>query len=229
VAGVQQYIPVVGEPIAFGIGFLVLVLVAFTGALADSLVTVAHEGGHMLTLLLTGRGVEKFELEEKKDRVNGGTDPVEKDGWVSNVIAGFSGYPAPSLAGLGGAYVIADGNSWGILWIGIVLLAAALLVAEGTTALVVTGAALAGIIWAAVAGSPYIQAAVAVGLVWLLLIGGLQQIIADGPGAGDAIKMSGWTWIPPVVWYAIWLAIAVVSLWVGGRVLLGYFVPGAVG
>ena len=39
---------------------------------------------------------------------------------------------------------------------------------------------------------------------------------------GDAIKLAKITWIPRFVWFAGWLAIAVVSLWVGGRVLLGY-------
>ena len=211
VLGVQQSIPVVGEPIAYGIGFVVLGLVAFTGTIADSLVTVAHEGGHMLTDLLTGRGVEKFTLEEEEDHVNGATYPVDEGGWLSRVIVCFSGYPTPPLAGLGGAYVIAAGNSWGVLWVGIVLLAAALLVASGTTALVVSVAALVGVIWAAVAGSPFVQAAVAVGLVWLLLIGGLGQIIVDG-GGKDGTKLSGLTWIPRVVWFGIFLVIAVVSL-----------------
>jgi Peptidase M50B-like len=228
VAGVQQYIPVVGEPVAFGIGFVVLVLVAYTGAFADSLVTVTHEGGHMLTLLLTGRGLEKFTLEETSDGMNGETVPAEDGGWLSRVIVFFSGYPAPPLAGLGGAYVIADGNSWGVLWIGIVLLAAALLVAAGTTALVITAAALAGVIWAAVAGSPTVQAAVAVGLVWLLLVGGLRQTIVDGSGT-DGQNLSKLTWVPRPVWFGIFLIIAVVSLWVGGRVLLGYSEPGAAG
>jgi Peptidase M50B-like len=219
VLGIQQSIPVVGEPIAYGIGFVVLGLVAFTGTIADSLVTVAHEGGHMLTLLLTGRGVEKFTLEEEGDQVTGETSPVDEGGWLSQVIVFFSGYPIPPLAGLGGAYVIAAGNSWGVLWVGIVLLAAALLVASGTTALVVSVAALVGVIWAAIAGSPFVQAAVAVGLVWLLLIGGLGQIIVDG-GGKDGTNLSRLTWIPRVVWFGIFLVIAVVSLWVGGRVLL---------
>ena len=226
--GVQQYIPVVGEPVAFGIGFLVLVLVAYTGAFADSLVTVTHEGGHMLTDLLTGRGVEKFTLEETSDRMNGATTAMEVGGWLSRIIVSFSGYPAPSLAGLGGAYVIADGNSWGVLWVGIVLLAAALLVAAGTTALVITGAALAGVIWAAVAGSPTVQAVVAVGLVWLLLVGGLRRTVLDN-GGQDGVDLSKLTWIPPFVWFGLFLTIAVVSLWVGGRVLLGYSEPGAAG
>jgi hypothetical protein len=62
VGGFHQNIPVVGQPVAFGIGFLVLVLVAFSGGVADSLVTAAHEGGHMITSLMTGRGVRRFEL-----------------------------------------------------------------------------------------------------------------------------------------------------------------------
>ncbi len=213
---------------AFGIGLVVLVLVAYTGSLADSLVTVTHEGGHMLTNLLTGRGVERFTLDDMGYRVDGATYSVDPGGWISRVIVVFSGYATPPLAGLAGAYVIADGNSWGVLWIGIVLLAAALLVADGTTALVITGVALAGVIWAAIAGSASVQAAVAVGLVWLLLIGGVQQVVAD-KGGDDGSKISGLTLIPSAVWFGIWLAIAVISLWVGGRVLLGYSESDAVG
>lgn len=215
----QQSIPVVGEPIAYGIGFVVMGLIAFTGTIADSLVTVAHEGGHMLTNLLTGRGVEKFTLKEKEDQVEGLTRAVDEGGWLSQVIVFSSGYPTPPLAGLGGAYVIAAGNSWGVLWVGIVLLVAALLVAAGTTALVVTVAALVGVIWAAVAGSPFVQAAVAVGLVWLLLIGGLGQIVVDA-GGDDGAQLSRLTWIPRVLWFGGFLFIAVISLWIGGRVLL---------
>ena len=68
--GFHQDIPVVGPPVAFGIGFLVLVLVAFSGGVADSPGTEAHEGGHMITSL-TGRGVRRFELTGKDQRVDG--------------------------------------------------------------------------------------------------------------------------------------------------------------
>jgi hypothetical protein len=50
-----------------------------------------------------------------------------------------------------------------------------------------------------------------------------------GSRAADAGLLAGWTWIPRFVWAGIWLVIGVVSLWVGGRVLLGYDGPGAVG
>jgi Peptidase M50B-like len=220
--GVRQDIPVVGEPVAFGIGLVALVLVALTGGLGASLVTVAHEGGHMATALLFGRGVTSFELTDEPGRMEGGTGVTGIRGFgVSDLFIGFAGYAAPPLLGLGGAYVIADGNAWGVLWIGIVLLAAMLLTNANALAAVITGLALAGVFWAAVAGGPAVPAAVAVGLVWLLLIGGLRDTITYGTGASDAAFLADNTGIPRVVWAVLWLALAAVALWVGGRLLLG--------
>jgi len=42
--------PWVGDPLAFGLGAIVLVAYAFAKSWTESLVTVAHEGGHMATL-----------------------------------------------------------------------------------------------------------------------------------------------------------------------------------
>ncbi|HWM60352.1 MAG TPA: M50 family metallopeptidase [Pseudonocardia sp.] len=227
----QEYIPVVGEPVAFAIGFVVLVLVAFTGPYADSIVTVAHEGGHMLALLAAGRPIRSFTLTGRDDRTDGATGFWRLPGgtWVSDISTAFAGYPAPPLLGLGGAYVIADGNAWGVLWIGIVLLLAVLLVESNGLATVITLLILGGVLWATLAGGRTIQAAVAVGLVWLLLIGGLRRILLDGAHASDAHALSDMTWIPRFVWSGIWLVIAAVSLWVGGRLILGYGPSSAVG
>jgi len=223
VEGFHPNIPVVGQPVAFGIGFLVLVFVAFAGGVADGLVTMAHEGGHMITSLMTGRGVRRFELTGKDDRVDGLTGTTTIDGLgASDIIIGFSGYPAPSLAGLGGAYAIARGNAWGVLWVGIVLLLPLLLVRSNDLALALTLIALGGIMWATIAGGRTVQAAVAVGLVWLLLIGGLRRVVLDNVRASDAANLSRWTWIPAPFWFLAWLLIGVISLWVGGGVLLGY-------
>ena len=221
--GFHGYIPVVGRPVAYGIGFLVLVLVAFTGGVADSVVTVAHEGGHMITALMTGRGVVAFELIGKEDRTDGGTrlTPITGVG-ASDIIIRFAGYATPPLAGLVGAYSVAHGNSWGVLWAAIVLLAAVLLVRGNGLARTITGLVAVFILWAAVAGAAALQAAVAVGVVWLLLIGGLGQVLVDNVGASDAYDLSGWTWIPRAFWFAGWLVVAALSLWFGARVMLGY-------
>lgn len=221
--GFHEYIPVVGRPVAYGIGFLVLVLLAFTGGVADAVITVAHEGGHMITALMTGRGVVAFGLIGKEDRTDGGTrlTPIRGTG-ASDIIIGFAGYATPPVAGLVGAYTVAHGNSWGVLWAAIVLLGAVLLVRSNGLARTFTGLMAAFTFWAALAGAAALQAAVAVGVVWLLLIGGLGQVLVDNVHASDAHDLSGWTWIPRAFWFAGWLVIAALSLWFGARVLLGY-------
>ena len=75
-----QPIAVVGEPIAYGIGFTVLVLVAFAGGVVRTIVTVAHEGGHMLAGLLFGRAITSFELTDGDELSGGGgTGLVSRD------------------------------------------------------------------------------------------------------------------------------------------------------
>jgi hypothetical protein len=224
VVGFHEFIPIVGRPIAFGIGFVVLVLLAFGGGVVDAVVTVVHEGGHMITVLMTGRGVTFFELTGHDDRTDGATQFTRIRGGLgaSNIIIGFSGYPAPSLAGLGGAYAIGHGNSWGVLWVSIILLLAVLLVRSNGTARTFTLLLVAGVLWTTVAGSMLLQASVAVGVVWLLLIGGLRQTLVDNVKASDATALSAMTWIPSFFWFGCWLLIDVLSLWFGGRVILGY-------
>jgi len=55
-------VPIVGAPVSYGLGFIMLVLVVLTDSWARSLVTVAHEGGHMLMAIITGRGYSGFRL-----------------------------------------------------------------------------------------------------------------------------------------------------------------------
>ena len=199
-AGDWQNIAVVGQPVAYGIAFLVLGLVAFVGDVAASIVRVSHEGGHMLAALITGHRVTRFELEEGDAETGSGVTyyndgPV---GWLSEIFNKFAGYATPPLAGLGGAYIIAGGNSWGVLVVGVVLLLAVLLIPKiNPFALAVTGLLLAGILWALIAGVPGVQAALAVGLVWLMLIGGLVlqghilRLVTVGDWAADERCRSG--------------------------------------
>ena len=54
----------------------------FAKSWTESLVTVAHEGGHMATPALTGRGHRGFTLEEGKDyegnaATDGATRPID--------------------------------------------------------------------------------------------------------------------------------------------------------
>jgi Peptidase M50B-like len=222
--GQWQYIPVVGQPVASAMALIALVLIAFATEVAAQIVRVAHEGGHMLAGLLFGRRITRFDLQEARgaDPLGSGATHTDPQTGFGDVFIRFAGYATPPLVGLIGAHVIANGNSWGVLVAGVVLLLAVLVIPEiNPLALAFTVLLLGGILWALVAGGPGVQAALAAGLVWLMLIGGLWMVLKRNINNMDAVKLTQATWIPRFVWFAGWLTIAMVSLWVGGRLLLG--------
>lgn len=80
-----------------------------------------------------------------------------------------------------------------------------------------------GIGWAAVEGSPPVQGFVAVVLAWWMLFGGVRQLQGMGLGVSgsDAANLSRFTWIPAILWVALFWFVALLCLLVGGRRLLG--------
>jgi hypothetical protein len=212
-------VPVVGQPLAYGIGFGVLLLVVFTGSWARSLVTVAHEGGHIVVGTLTLQRPIGFTLADG----GGGATSFPKGGWsVGDILTTFAGYSLPPLAGLGGAYLVRAGNTGGVLWIALVLLLAAFFQADNALATLVTLIAFLATGWAVYNGGAELKAAVAVGLVWWMLIGGAHSAsvgLSRGEGS-DAHVLASSTLVPRIVWHAIWAVIGVVCLWKGGRALL---------
>lgn len=212
-------VPVVGTPLAYGIGFLVLLLVVFAGPWGASLVTVAHEGGHAVVGVLTFRGLKGFNLYED----GGGDTDFDRLYWsVSDLFMRFAGYPMPSLLGWGGADLTRRGHLETVLWLGLLLLLASFFIAANQLAIAITLIATLLVGWIALAGSPVVQAATAVTLVWWMLIGGAIDATvwlsrADG---SDAAMLARRTWVPRIVWHGLWAAIAIVSLWKGGKALL---------
>lgn len=70
-------------------GFIALLLVVFTGTWAGSIVTVAHEGGHVAMALLSGRRLSGFVVNEN----TGGGETRFEGGWgVSLVFIGLAGW-----------------------------------------------------------------------------------------------------------------------------------------
>jgi hypothetical protein len=187
---------------------------------AGAVVTVAHEGGHMVLGALTFRGLKGWRLE---DNGNAATT-FERGHWsISWIVTGFAGYAMPPLLGLGGARLVAERHPASVLWIGLVLLVATLALATNALAYTVTVLEAVGVGWAVFAGSLQVQAGVAIGLVWLLLIGGAYESTVGLSRAegSDAAALAALTWIPRIVWHALWAAIGIVCLWIGGGLLLG--------
>jgi len=209
-----------GASVVHVAAFIALLLVVFTGTWAGSIVTVAHEGGHVVMALLSGRRVFGFVVNEN----DGGGETVYEGGWgVSLVFIGLAGYLTPPLLGLAGANLVLAGQSWSVLWAVLILLAGALLHARGLFTNLIVVLAGVGIGWVAVGDDAGLQALVAVTLVWWMLLGALRSLVHLGFGGepSDAASLARRTWIPAIVWVALFWFVAVVCLWVGGRRLLG--------
>lgn len=213
-----------GETVVWmmGLAALSVMLLNPVKEFAQPLLTIAHEGGHMVASVVTGRGLRHFELSE-----DGGGVTHFGDGsrGVGLILIGMAGYVAPPLLGLAGATLVVADRSWTFLWIGVVLLFGAWMKFKGAIAGVMVLVFGIGIGWVAVQGSAAVQAALALGLVWLLLIGGVENVavltrLRRNPST-DAAKLAVITWIPNILWIAGFWFVALVCLWYGGRALLG--------
>lgn len=213
--------PVTPGSMAVHVGATIaLILVVFTGTWAASLVTVAHEMGHVVVATFSGRNPSGFMINEDR----GGGMTTYQGGWgVSRIFVSFAGYPMPSVLGLAGSYLVLAGKSWSVLWAAFFLLLAAFLFARTLFTTIVVVLAGAGIGWAAIWGSADIKGLVAVTLVWWLLLGSLRSLANLGWGAdeSDAGNLARFTWIPAFVWVLIFWFIALYCLLRGGSRLLG--------
>jgi Peptidase M50B-like len=211
-------VPIVGEPIAYGVGFIAFLLVCFSRYLSFYPITLAHEGGHMLANLVTLIGNDGWKLN---DDTTAATRSKSAGIWFVQLITAFVGYAAPSLLGLAAAALIAIGNPWAVLLATIVLCVLAVALARNGLAFLIPALIVLGLGWLLIAGSGALQAAVAVGIAWFLLIGGLLDAIRLlGSKSGDGTALAELTLIPNAIWSLIWIFVALVSLIVGGQLLL---------
>ena len=207
-----------------GLIALVLVLNRGTWLPLRNVVTIAHEGGHAVVALLSGRKLNGIRLHSDTSGLTVSTGRAHGPGMVFTLLAG---YPSVSLLGLGGAWLVtADRERW-MLWGCIVLLALLLLAvrnAFGVLSVLVTGGAIGAVSWLA---SPSWQALCAALLCWFLLIGGIRPISELGrkrrrgrAGDSDADQLARLTGVAGGVWMFLWFLTGLASLLVGGYWLL---------
>ena len=210
-------VPIVGEPIAFGVGFLVLVFVAFSGLFGVYFLTFVHEGGHILSIKLLLRPLLGYWIYDS----GGGLTTSLAPRWAfGNLLSAVAGYAAPSLLGLGGAALVAHGNPLAVLLISALTSLVAVIPARNGLAFLVPFVLVVGLTFVLLRGAPLLQAAVAVGIVWFLLISGVVDSFRLPSSDGDAAALAGKTLIPGFVWKLLWIVIGVVALVAGGRLLL---------
>ncbi|MDQ0599048.1 hypothetical protein QF037_003393 [Streptomyces canus] len=187
-------------------------------------ITIAHEGGHGLIALLTGRTLTGIRLHSD---TSGLTVSRGKPHGIGMILTAAAGYTAPPLLGLGGAALLATGRITLLLWVATALLVAMLVMirnAYGALTVVVTGATFVVVSWLS---GPQVQAAFAYAAVWFLLTGGVRPAfelqakrVRGGAGDSDADQLSRLTHVPAGLWLFLFHAVSLCSLIGGGRWLL---------
>ncbi|GHB23267.1 M50 family metallopeptidase [Streptomyces chryseus] len=211
--------------IATALAALAVVVPHAVWRLARNAITIAHEGGHGLIALLTGRSLDGIRLHSD---TSGLTVSRGKPTGIGMILTAAAGYTAPSLLGLGGAWLLAANRITLFLWIATALLLAMLVMirnAYGALTVIVTGAAFLLISWLT---PPEVQAAFAYAAVWFLLIGGVRPAFElqskrrhGGAPDSDADQLSRLTHVPAVLWLFFFHTVSVCALLGGGRWLLG--------
>ncbi|QIJ64657.1 M50 family metallopeptidase [Streptomyces sp. JB150] len=210
--------------------------------LSRNAITIAHEGGHGLVALLTGRTLTGIRLHSD---TSGLTVSRGKPYGLGMILTAAAGYTAPPLLGLGGAALLAAGRITLLLWLATALLLAMLVMirnAYGTLTVVLTGSLFVLVSWLT---GPQVQAAFAYAVVWFLLLGGVRpgfelqskrrrwrgrEAPFGGGGVGragaapdsDADQLARLTHAPAGVWLFLFHAVSLCSLTGGARWLLGW-------
>ncbi|MFC0528084.1 M50 family metallopeptidase [Phytohabitans kaempferiae] len=211
-----------------GVAALAVVLTRVVWRIARNAITIAHEGGHALAALLTGRKLRGIRLHSDTSGLTLSAGRPSGPGMAFTLLAG---YIAPSLIGLAGAWVLAGNRIRLLLWVAVVLLLAMLVLirnAFGIVSIVVTTGVVFAVSWFA---SPDVQAVFAYAGVWFLLLGGvrpvgeLQTLRRRGRlPESDADQLAGVTHVPGIVWVGFFGLVNLGALALGGYLLVKPFV-----
>lgn len=210
--------------IAAAVLALASVLLGPPWRIGRNVVTIAHEGGHALVALLSGRQLTGIRLHSD---TSGVTVSKGRPTGVGMVLTVFAGYVAPSVIGLLGILMLMSDRITALLWLSIVVLAAMLLMIRnvyGVLSVVGTGAVVFGISWFT---SAEVQAAFAYLFIWFLLFAGVRPVFElqaqrrrNPSPHSDADQLARLTGLPGALWVAVFLLVNVAVTALGVWLLL---------
>ncbi|MEU8539079.1 M50 family metallopeptidase [Streptomyces sp. NPDC048717] len=211
--------------IATAVAALVAVVPRPLWRLSRNAITIAHEGGHGLIAVLTGRRLRSIRLHSD---TSGLTVSRGKPTGLGMILTAAAGYTAAPLLGLGGAALLGTHRPVLLLWLATLLLLALLMMVRnlfGILTVLLVGGAFN--LFLAYTG-PDVQAVFAYAVVWFLLIGGVRpafelqaQRRREGGGDSDADQLGRLTHVPPTLWLLFFHAVSLCCLIGGGGWLLG--------
>ncbi|WP_433472931.1 M50 family metallopeptidase [Spirillospora sp. CA-142024] len=207
-----------------GLVALAAVIHGPTWRIARNTVTIAHEGGHALLALVTGRKLDGIKLHSD---TSGVTVSRGKPHGPGMILTAMAGYLTPPLLGLFFALLLADGRITLMLWFSLALLAAMLIMirnAYGALSVIATGAIVFGVSWL---GSATVQAGFAYLAAWFLLLAATRPVIElqrmrsrHMAPSSDADQLAHLTGVPGLAWVGLFAATALLALLTGGTLLI---------
>jgi hypothetical protein len=209
---------------AAGLAALVIVLNTRSWRLAGKVITIAHEGGHALVSVLSGRRLDGIRLHADSSGV---TYSHGRRNGPGLVLSAAAGYVMPSLLGAGAAWLLAARHLTAMLWLALVLLTATLLAIRnlfGALAVLVTAGGVFAVSWyapvAVQAGFAYLGA-------WFLLFGGMRPVLELARGrrrrwarGSDADQLARLTGVPAGLWVTLFALVAIAALVLGASLLI---------
>jgi len=203
---------------------LAVVLNAGTWRLAGKIITIAHEGGHALVSLLSGRRLDGIRLHADSSGV---TYSRGKRAGPGLVLTAAAGYVMPSLLGAGAAVLLAEQHLTAMLWLALALLAATFLAIRnlfGAMAVLLTAGGVFAVSYYATAA---VQAGFAYVAAWFLLFGGVRPVVELARGrrrrwarGSDAAQLARLTGTPAGLWISLFVLVAFAALAVGTILLV---------
>jgi peptidase M50B-like protein len=192
---------------------------------ARTVVTIAHEGGHALAAVVTGRRLHGVRVLHTSAGV---TMTEGSPSGPGIVLTSLAGYVAAPLLGLGGAALLAGGHLTAVLVIGLAGLAGLVLAIRNAYGLLAVLAAVAVIVAVLWQHSAVLAAALGYVMTWLLLFGGVRPVLElrrdrrsrRGP-ANDADQLARLTGLPGGFWVGVFGLVAIGALGLGGWLLVG--------
>jgi hypothetical protein len=224
-----QAVPPVWVVVISGLAALVVVLDVRGWHLARNAITIAHEGGHALVSVLTGRRLEGIRLHSD---TSGETVSRGRGSGPGMVLTAAAGYVTPPLLGAGAAVLLFTHHVTLLLWAFLVLLVACFAAMRNAYGVLVALVAGAAVFVVSAFASALVQALFSYAVAWFLLFGGLRPVVELARsrrrrssrrwrgGISDADQLARLTGVPGGVWIGVFAVVAVVAIVVGARLLV---------
>jgi hypothetical protein len=208
-----------------GLAAVLVVLNAGSWRLTGKVITIAHEGGHALVSLLSGRRLEGIRLHADSSGVTYSRGRRRGPGLV---LTSSAGYVTPSLLGVGAAALLATRHQAALLWLALLLLAVTFLAVRNAFGALAVLATAAGVFVVSYFASAAVQAGFAYLAAWFLLLGGMRPVLelthrrrrSPRSGLSDADQLARLTGVSRNVWVAAFLLVCTFAVALGTRLLI---------